>query len=156
MQQSNSIRFAFQVKINCSYFGCSITVYNSFLTQILVFWVSVIIIQGWHTAGIGTTGQGHLLTIPDAIQHSNRITQEHLCNVRTAITSYVPFAESLFPSATTLKFIFAGYYPGQNWKGLPRTSLSSPPSILPTLKTNLSTDDNSNSNNLAMKTLHNL
>lgn len=152
MQQS----FAFQVKINCSDFGCSITVYNSFLTQILVFWASVIIIQGWYTAGIGTTGQGHLLTIPDAIQHSNRITQEHLCNVRTAITSYVPFAESLFPSATTLKFIFAGYYPGQNWKGLPRTSPCHLHQAYFQHWKNLSTDDNSNSNNLAMKTLHNL
>lgn len=118
-EHSSGIQFAFQVKVNHSYSGHSITVSNSFLTQIQVIWVSVIIIQGWYAAGIRTTGQGHLLTIPDAIQHSNRITQECLCNVR--ITSYAPLAESQFSSATILKFIFAGYCPGQNWKDLPRT-----------------------------------
>jgi len=155
VQQSNSTQFAFQVKVNCSWSGHSITACNSFLTQIQVIWVSVTIIQGWYITGIGTRGQGHLLTIPDAAEHSNRITQEHLCNARTAITSYVPLAESHFPSATMLKFIFVGYHPGQNWKDLPRTSqsLSSSPSIFPTLKTNLSTDDNSN--NLVVKTLRN-
>lgn len=51
----------------------STMVYNRFITQIQVIWVLVTVTQGWHTAGFGTIGQGCWLTIPGALQLSNRI-----------------------------------------------------------------------------------
>lgn len=112
--------------------------------------VSVAIMQGCHTAGIGTIGQSHLLIIPDALQHSNGIAQEHpLCNFRAAIINCIPSAGSHFPSATRVKLISAGHYPGQDCtKKSPEpqrlTSPSSVPSIFLALKPNPSTDDKSN------------
>lgn len=162
MLQSTSLWFIYQVKKSNFCSGLSTMVYNSFLTQIQVISVSANIIQGWYTAGIGTIGQGHLLTIPDALQHSNIIAQVHpLCNLRTAITNCVPLAGSHFPSATTVKLIPVGYYPGQDCaKNSPEphcfTSPSSVPSIFLALKPNPSTDDKSNKKPQfpAMKPLH--
>lgn len=138
--QPTSIWFTFHIKKSVSYSAFSSIVYNWFVTQGI--WVSVTVIQGWHAAGIGTTGQGHLLTIPDALQHSNRTAQEHPHNC-------VPSAGSHFPLAMTVKLISVGYYPGQNCaKNSPEAQrLTAPLSVLNiflALNPNPSIDDKSN------------
>ena len=78
MLQPTSVWFTFQVKKSSFYFGFSTMVYILFVSQIQVIWLSVTIIQGWHTAGIGTIGCWPLLML-------SNIATELLKNILVAI-----------------------------------------------------------------------